>query len=173
MIPSTSHSQKKGFTLLELMLSIAFAGILIAAITQWFAATVQTQAKIDSMEQVNYYGAKIMHDILQSIRNAQSISTPSQGATASSISIIVDTGSKSPTLFDVSSSIIRMTEGVQAPQLLHPNWIVASNFSATNLSYASTPGTVRVQFTLSRKNPSNIPSFSYQQTFYGSANVRQ
>lgn len=170
-----SHVTRKssGFTLLELLLGIAMSGILIGVIAQWFAVTIQARAKIDAIQQVDYYGERIMRDITQSIRNAKGISTPNQGATADSIVLSVDDTQKSPTTFDISSSVVRMDEGSNDPEALHPDWIVTSDFSVTNLSYPSTPGTLRVQFTLSRSNPSNSPSFNYQHTFYGSATLRQ
>lgn len=168
---TTTH--RRGFTLLELLLGTAMAGILLVALSQWFAVTVQSQAKIGTIRDIESYGERIMDDITQRLRNARTISSPSQGTSGSSLTFTVDNASKSPVTFDLSSSQLRLAQGVGTPGALHPSWIVASQLTITNTAATGAPSSLRIQFTLARDNPSNVQHFNYQKTFYGSATLRQ
>lgn len=166
-------SYLKGFTLLELLLGTAVAGILLIAISQWFAVTIQSQAKTETIRDINAYGELVMENITQRLRNAKAVFSPSQGMSGSSLVFTVDNAFISPTTLDLSSSQLRLTEGTEAPQALHPSWIAASLLTITNVSASNAPPSVRIQFTLTRSNPSNVRHFDYEKTFYGSATLRQ
>ena len=71
------------------------------------------------------------------------------------------------TAFDLSAGTIR-----QNSIALTNSRIVASNLTFTNLSRAGTPGTIRIQFTLTHINPSGRNEYNYNKTFYGSASLR-
>lgn len=168
-----SRQQRRGFTLLELLLGTAMAAVLLVALSQWFTVTIQSQAKTGTIRDIESYGERIMDDITQRLRNAKTVSSPSQGTSGSSLVFTVDNASKSPATFDLSSSQLRFTEGAEMPQVLHPSWIVASQLTITNTAAIGAPPSLRIQFTLARDNPSNVQHFDYQKTFYGSATLRQ
>ena len=55
---------------------------------------------------------------------------------------------------------------------LYNSRVTASNLSFQNLSRTGTPGTIRIQFTLSHINPSGRNEYDFNKTFYGTASLR-
>jgi len=51
--------------------------------------------------------------------------------------------------------------------------VTVSGLTFQNLSRSATPGTVRIQFTLTHVNPAGRNEYSFAKTFIGSATLRQ
>lgn len=100
----TNSAKPTGFTLIELLLYISIVGTLLTAVSMFFATTADARIKNQSIIEVDQQGALVMDHILQTIRNADAINTPTTGTTASSLSLAVPTAALSPTIFDLSSS---------------------------------------------------------------------
>jgi type II secretory pathway pseudopilin PulG len=103
------HKQSKqhrqgGYTLLELLLYIAIVGGLLTAVTFFLGVVVDSRVKNESISDVDNQGTAIMDSMTQTIRNATSITVPAAGASGSSLTLVVPTGSLSPTVFSMSSS---------------------------------------------------------------------
>ena len=62
-----------------------------------------------------------MELITQTLRNAQAITSPAVGASASSLTVDVVDATEDPTVFDLSSNQIRITRGVGSPHHPHIN----------------------------------------------------
>lgn len=91
-----------GYTLIELLLYIGILGSILLSIVYFFGAVVDTRIKNQTISEVDQQGAFLMDKITQTIRNATSISSPGVGSSGNSLSLVVPTGSQSPSLFDVS-----------------------------------------------------------------------
>ncbi|MEX0917612.1 MAG: hypothetical protein WDZ93_00470 [Candidatus Paceibacterota bacterium] len=113
-----------------------------------------------------------MQILTQTVRNAESITSPGTGGSASSLTLNVVDGADDPTVFDLSGGAIRITEGAGSAVVLTNSRVSASDVSFHNLSHDDTPGTVRVQFTLTHENPENRNEYEYEKTFIGSATLR-
>ncbi len=138
---------QKGFTLIELLLYVSILGAVILSITGFLFILLQSRVKNQTISEVEQQGIHVMQIITQT------------GRTASSINFT--------TAFDLSGGTIR--ENAIA---LTNSRVVASALTFTNLSRANTPGTVRIQFTLTHTNPSGRNEYDYNKTFYGTATVR-
>ena len=155
-----------GFTLIELLLYIILAVIVLTAVSALFFLLLQTQAKNQTIAEVEQQGMQIMQIITQKIRNAAIINTPIQGTSSISLSI-----EAAPIIFDESNGILRITEnGITTP--LTSSRLIVSNLNFYNLSLTATPGIIRISFTLTRANPEGKNEFEYSKTFYGSASLR-
>lgn len=97
-----SQGQQAGFTLLELLLYTSIVGGLLMAITGFFGVVLEARIKNQSIVEVEQQGVAAMERITQTVRNATSITSPATGATGSSLTLVVPTGSLSPTVFDLS-----------------------------------------------------------------------
>ena len=161
-----------GFTLLELLLYVSISSILLLSITTLLGVLVQSRVKNQVIGEVEQQGVQIMQTMTQTIRNATAITTPAIGASAASLSLTVPTSAKSSTVFDSASSVVRITEGAGTAVSLSNSRITASGLTFQNLSRASTPGIVRIQFVLTHVNPSGRGEYIYTKTFYGSAGIR-
>lgn len=163
---------KRGFTLIEFLTYIAIGSIVTLFIGSFIISVFNTRDKSKAVASVEEQGRSAMQVILQSIRNSDTVSAPAVGLSSSMLNLSFVSSTLNPTVFNLSSSTITVSEGGAASlSLITPPVIVtALNFS--NISYVGTPGAVRVQFTLKNYNPNNRNAFQYQKTFYGTASLR-
>lgn len=166
----TTH-KNAGFTLVELLLYVAIVGSLLIGITGFYATVIDTRVKTQTINEVNQQGTFMMDYILQTVRNASSITTPAVGATSTNLVLAVPTGSLSPTTFSLNSSVLQVAEGSNAAVALSNSEVRVSNLSLKNLSRGSTNGIVQVSFIVTRINPTGNNRYDFERTFVGSAEV--
>lgn len=164
---------QKGFTLLELLLYIATSAAMLLIISGFLSVLLRARIKNQTMAEVEGQGQAVMQIITQTARNSSSINTPAQGASAASISFGTYTPANNPTVFDVVDGVLRIKEGAGAAVALTNSRVSVSGVSFQNLSRTGSPGTVRVQFTLTRINLGGRNEYEYAKTFTGSASLRQ
>ena len=165
-------NNKKGFTLVELILYVAIGSIVLLVITSFFQTNLSSRAKIKAISEVDQQGAYLMQTITQTIVNAEAINSPSIGTSATTLSLDVVDVADDPTLFNNISTYIYLTEGVATPIALNSNLVEVSNLSFTNMSKVSTLGNIRIQFDISFVNNTNRNEYDWTKTFYGSASLR-
>ena len=164
---------KNGFTLVELLIYIVIVGIVIGSISTFFVLLIQTRAKNQTVSEIEQQGTQIIELMTQTLRNATAINSPAIATSGSTLSLNVSDLSKSPTVFDISGSEIRITEGAGQPVVLtNTTRLTASNLVFENLSRPGTAGIVRVHFTLTHINSGNRNEFEFAQTFWGSGALR-
>jgi type II secretory pathway pseudopilin PulG len=160
-----------GYTLIELLLYVTIIGTLLTTITYFFGITVDARVKNQSIAEVNDQGAAVMDYITQTIRNATSITAPTAGTSGASLTLVVPTGSLSPTIFSLSGTILQVKEGAGAAVALTSSDVQVTSLTFTNLTRSGTAGVVRVSFTIIRTNPNNRNEYDYQKTFTNSAEI--
>jgi len=162
----------EGFTLVELLLYISIASIMLLTTTLFLQTLLESRVKNQTISEVQAQGAQVMHIITQTIRNAEAITSPAQGASASSLTLdVVDVGDD-PTVFDLSSGVLRITEGAGSAIAITNSRVLVSGLSFENLSRTDTPGTLRVEFTITHTNSEGRNEYNFSKTFYGSASLR-
>ncbi len=163
--------QSRGYTLIELLLYVAMSSILLTAVTYFFGMMVDSRIKNQTINEVNDQGSAIMDYMTQTIRNATSITAPVAAATGSSLTLVVPTGSLSPTVFSLSGTTLQVKEGTAAAVSLTSNDVQISSITFSNLTRSGTSGSVQVSFTINRTNPAGRNEYDYQKTFTTSAEV--
>lgn len=98
IIYSTSQ---KGYTLIELLLYISILGSLLTGISLYFVTATTARVKNQSIAEVDRQGTLVMDYITQTIRNANSITSPTAGSTANGLTLAVPTAPLSPTIFNL------------------------------------------------------------------------
>jgi type II secretory pathway pseudopilin PulG len=167
------HSTKNsGFTLVEFIVYIGILSIVISGVVGFSYLAIKSRIKSDVIATVEMQGARVSSIIGQTVRNAKTITSPAAGASGSSLTITVVDGAKSPTVFDMNTGALRIKEDAAANVNLTSSHVTASALTFTNLSQASTTGTIKYQFTLTYNNPGNALPYNYAKTFYGSATLR-
>lgn len=166
-------SSCSGFTIIELLLYVAIASILLLASSLFLSVLLESRVKNQTIAEVEGQGAAVLHILTQSVRNAESINAPSPGASASSMSLATIVLGNSPTVFDLSLGTFRMKEGSSLAIALTNTRVIVSNLTFTNLSRSSTPGTVRIRFTVTSVNTSGRNEYSFSKIFTTSATLRQ
>ena len=163
----------KGFTLIELLLYIGISSIMLLIISVFLSLLIESRIKNQTVAEVEQQGLQVMEIITQTARNADAINTPTQGTSAPSLSLAVIPPANNPTLFNLSGSVIYITENINTPVALTNTRVIVSGLLFQNLSLAGTPGTIRIQFTLTHINTSGRNEYSFAKTFIGSATLRQ
>ena len=162
----------KGFTLIELLLYLGLAAVLLLVISIFLALILRSRVKNQTVAEVESQGVMVMNLISQAIRNAEDINLPAAGASAASLSLDAQGSGNDPTVFDLASGILRVQEGAGGSVPITSPRLTASGINFQNLSRAGTPGTVRIQFTLTNVNPAGKNEYDYSKTFYASASLR-
>lgn len=166
------HRRLEGFSLIELILYIGITSTVLMAISLLLFQTFGSRARQQVISEVDQQGAQVMRLVTQALRNAETINAPLLGASAAALSIHMLNPSIDPTVVDLSSGIIRMTEGAGAVTALTNSRVTATNLQFQNLSLSNTPGTVRLSFTLTYVNPGGRAEYAYTKTFVASASLR-
>jgi len=164
---------QKGFTFIELLLYVAISSVILLVISLFLHTLLESRIKNQIVAEVEQQGLQVMQMITQTARNAEAITSPALGASAASLILDVVTVASDPTIFDLSSGVIRITEGSGSAIPLTNSRITASGVTFQNLSRSTTPGIVRIQFTLTHANSSGRNEYNFNKTFYGSASLRQ
>lgn len=167
-----STTKQSGFTLVELLLYLAVTSIIVLSVSGFLITMLQARVKFQTISEVEQQGQQAMLAITQTIRNSQSITSPATGASAATATVTVPTGSLSPTVFDLSGGIIRVTEGAGAAQGLTTAKVTASSLNFQNLTRPTTQGAVRISFTITSVNGSGRNEFQYTKTFRATATLR-
>lgn len=161
-----------GFTLLELLLFVATSGTLLLVASLFISVLLQTQVKHQATLEIEESGAQALLAIGRTIREADSITSPVQGTSASSTTLAFAASGRNPTILDLSGGSLRIAENNGQPTPLTGQQVVASNLTFENLSRTNTPGILRIQFTLSLPNPSGKQEYDYSKTFTSSFSLR-
>lgn len=136
----------KGFTLIELLLYIALSAMVLLVTSMFLISVLEGRVKNQTIATVDQEGNRAMTIITQTIRNSSSINSPTIGTDSATLSLNTGIVGKDPTIFDLSSGAIRMTEGANTPVNLTSNLVIISNLNFRNLSRPSTPGNIDVTF---------------------------
>lgn len=174
LLPTTYKLQAhKGFTLIELLLSVSIVAVILLSVSVFLFSLLESRVKNQTIAEVEQQGLQVMQLITQTAHNAEAITSPALGASASSLTLDVITGASDPTMFDLTSGVIRVSEGTGSPVPMTNARVTASGLMFYNLSRTSTPGTIRIQFTLTHTNPSGRNEHNFTKTFVSTATLRQ
>ncbi len=163
---------KGGFTLVELLLYVGISSTLLLVTSLFLGMMLEARVKNQTISEVEGQGTQVMQIITQTIRNAENITSPSVGVSGVSLTLNVVDTLDDPTIFDLASGAIRIKEGAGANIPLTNSHVTVSALSFQNLSRASTPGIVRVSFTITYVNPEGRKEYDFSKTFHGSASLR-
>jgi len=163
---------KKAFSLLETIIYVAIFSIIVIAVVNFSNIITGTRVYNQVVFEVNGQGSSVIKTITHSIRNANSINSPTVGNTASNLSISTDNSETNPTVFSVSGGVLYITEGSGAPVAMTNNKVIISNMIFSNLTRSGTPDILSVSFNIASTSPNSTP-VTYSADFTGSAAIRK
>ncbi len=164
--------KSSGFTLVELLLYVSIAGVLLTSAVVLLGSILEARTKGEVIAEVEEQGYGVMERITQTVRNADAVTAPGPGGTSPTLTLQVFDGTKTPTVFSVSSGVLHLKEGSADAVPLTNSRVTVSDFSVRNLAVADAPDSVRVSFTLSYVNTEGAATYAYEKTFYGAASLR-
>lgn len=168
-----TRSVTSGFTLIELLLSLGIMGVILFASSLLLATLLEARVKNQTMAEVEGEGLRVMNIITQSIRNAEMLNTPLIGTSAATLSVQTISGVNNPTVFSVAGGVVLIQEGSTAAIPLTNGRVIVSSLRFQNLAESGTPGSVRIEMTLSAVNVSGRNEYSFTKNFTGAASLRQ
>lgn len=158
----------KAYTLVEVMLYLALLGAMLGVLAGFVTIIGQTKSRVNVAFQVDSEGVQISQLINTELEQLDSISSPSQGNSASSISYTDDTVSKQ---LNLNSGDLVFQEDVNSYTLNSSN-VSISNLTFENLSTESVHNTLRYEFTIEYINTDGRIESNYSKTFYGTKTIR-
>ncbi|HEX6258528.1 MAG TPA: prepilin-type N-terminal cleavage/methylation domain-containing protein [Candidatus Saccharimonadales bacterium] len=164
--------QQSGYTLIELLLYITILSSLLLAVSSFFTATASMRVRNQAENDVTAQASAIMERITFTIRNADSITAPTTGATGAQLNLVVPTAGLSPTIFELNGPVLQIREGTGAAVALSSPSVTVSNLQFKNVTKAGTAGSVQVTFTVSKVNAGNREEFNFQRTFTATGTLR-
>ena len=171
---SLPRASREGISLIEILLYLSLSSIIMVSSSIFFFKQLEVNNKNNAVMEIEESGSQITRLITQIIRNGTAINSPGQGTSANSLSLATLDPLKDPTIFDLSGGEIRITEGLGAPTtLVNSTKINADSLNFDNFSKNLTPGIIKINFTLTHKNPENRSEYNYSKTFYDSASLKQ
>lgn len=151
-----------GFTLIELLLYISIVGTLLLSAVTFAAMSADARVKNQTISEVDQQGMAAMEYLAQTVRNADSITTPAAGATGASLTLAVPTASLSPTIFDLNSSTLGYATAGDTVDSDNRNFINATKFTA---SASGTTTVLYAYISTVSASPNNLG----QMALYGGA----
>lgn len=168
---SNSFSQK-GYTLIELLLYVVTISSLVLAIGSFYLVVRETNNRAMVVSTVEQQGHFVMDHVTRTIRNADTITSPASGSSASSITLGISDAAKNPTIINISSNSVEAKEGAATAVKLSDSKVTVTNLTFKNLSYTGTPGIVQVLLTIEYKSDSDRDNYDYSKTFTSSVSLR-
>ena len=162
------EKNKKGVSLIELMLYISIMGILMAAISSFIYSNKTIGDRNEAISEVETQGNEIVNIISQTIRNSASVTGLALGATATQLTV-VDNGVT--IIFNLTSGKVTIKRGAAAAVNLNTDQVVVSNLSFKNFGNA-TKGSINFQFDAAYLNLGGREELNYTKTFSGSGSLR-
>ena len=161
----------KSFTLIELIIYIGIVAAILLVAVNFGWEIIYGNVKSQAVREVQENARFVMEKITRTIEKASAINSPTPGNSASSLSLEMADSDENPTVFELSDNKLQVTYGGSGVYELTNNRVRISNLQFTNLSYEDTPGTVKIEMTISHFNPGNLNQYEASSTLKSSASL--
>jgi len=160
---------KKAFTLIELLVYIAISTIILFGVVDFIVSIDQMKKRSVVITEVENQGLNIVNIITQKIRNSESIISPTQGNSNSSLSLNM-VSSPTPASFTLQGTNLQMIDEFGNTEIINNALVSISNIKFSNLTKSETQGSIKIEFTLKYNNTNSI--YNYEKIFYATASLR-
>ena len=96
-----NNKNKKGFSLVEILLYISILATVILVVSMFLATSLTARVKSQTILEVESQGTQILENMNRVISQATTINFPSVGSSQDSVSIDTLNTSKNPTIFNI------------------------------------------------------------------------
>ncbi|MEK7571212.1 MAG: type II secretion system protein [Patescibacteria group bacterium] len=162
---------QRGFTYIEIIIYVAILTIMLTTLIPFAWNIIEGGAKSTTQQEVFANARFISERIKYEIRNATGINSVSSTA----ISLTTATSATNPTVIDLSSGNVRITQGTGSTVNLNSPDTTVSNFTFTNYT-SSDNKTKHIQFTFTLNanyaGAGTRQEYNASTTIEGSAEVR-
>lgn len=138
--------------------------IILLAITIFIDFIIKSKNNAKYLSEIEEQGRQVMQIMSQNIRQADSITVPAAGVSSSTTTIKMVTPAIDPTSFTLAGGKIQIRQGAGLYTDLTNSEVNVTSLNFTNVSASSTPGAIKVQFTLT--------AGSFSKNFYATYSLR-
>jgi len=175
-------NHRDGFTLLELVVSVAIVAVVSAVLSQVFLITLRTNAKTEISKDMKQNGDLALESMVRMIQKAQRITSEclSTGTVSQSLTIINDDSAETTyeCVLDGSVTKLASTSAEGTEYLTSSNVTIGgtqctdSSLSFTCAGGAGVPASVTIAFQLSQSGMSDAAFEQTSESFQTTATVR-
>lgn len=162
----------RGFTLLETLLYSVLSATVLGAVFVFISISFEGSTKQRVIVDVESEGAAALERVVQLVRGAESITTPVQGATSSTLELVARDAADDPIVIYASGGILYVEIGSSGARELTSTQTTVESFEVANYSRAGSPGSIQFTMTLASQNPSNTQPYEYRRTFNAAGTIR-
>ncbi len=164
--------KRRGFTLIEILLTLAVASVLISVIAAFVLLLLDNRVRTAIRADVEFQGVQTMERLLATVRQAEAIIAPTPGVSSDSMTIDVVDAASDPTTIIWGDNALWIRQGGDPPIALTSGSVSVSASSFAYRTSSTTRGHISIEFTVSYASASERPEYAYTKTFYGSASIR-
>lgn len=158
--------KRAGFTLIEFIIYSAIVTIIVGMIVLISVNVMGARARIITREEVSHNARFVLGTIRHEIRNAQVIDTVN-------VSLLQLTDAVGDTVtFNLSGGAVTMAKFGGSAVDLTSDLVNVSSLQFTDVSYAETPGTIKIEMTINFVNELGRAEWEFEETFYVTENLR-
>lgn len=156
------YNLSKGFTLVELLISMGLLAIILSVITSLFVSVIETQLESQATSSVDQDGRFVLTRLSYDIHRANSITTPAVlGGQGSTLQLVI--GGISYT-YALNSNTLELTNNLGADKINSTNTTV-SNLNFRRLGNTlSGKNTIEIQYTVTSKITKPQETRNYKTT---------
>lgn len=163
-------SDQSGFTLIEFLIYSVIVAMFVGLLIFMSINIIQGNAYLNTVNEVNNNMRFSLNKITYYIRQAENFSIPDSSTLELTLK---DTSSVTFQLGGVENDILQIQKNLGDPESLIDSEIIkVTNLTFTDVSYPETPGTIRIELSLKRKNPLNRSIYDFNTTSQTTENPR-
>lgn len=176
------RSNKKGFTLLEMVVSISIVALVAVVLSQIFIVTLRTNAKTEISKDMKQNGELALESMVRMIQRAKSIATTcaSSGTTVQSLTIVNNDDGETTYGCVADGTAMRLaSSSASATKYLTSSNVTlgGTTCSESTLEFvcygaAGLPGSVTISFQLSHSGMSFVSFEQSSESFQTTATMR-
>lgn len=149
----------RGFTIMELLISVSIIGLLVVVASQTIISTIRTNLKTEALKEVKQNGDITLNTITRMIQNAQTVTTACSqaGAATNQLTLTNPDGGNSTFTCIVDGTLTRIASVSATRTVYITNTSTtlgappcANQLRFTCRTFGSKPGTIDIAFTLSQ-----------------------
>lgn len=163
----------RSFTLIELIIYIGIVSAILLVAVNFGWQVVYGNVKSQAIREVQQNSRLAMEKIANSVLAASDIDTPALGNSHTELELIMQEAGISPTIFEVDDNTLTMKQGTGIPHQLTSDRVEVTSLQFTNVSYAGTPGAIKVQLTIEHVNPNNLNQYEVSLDTEETISLRQ
>ena len=152
--------QNRGFTLIEFIIYMAIVSAILVLTSIYILDIIESDSFSNAHRNVQQNGRTALRIINQSIKNSTAFLIAHQG-----IILTMEDSAENPTTIQLRNGAIEMQKGSDTNVALTDSDVIVSSLYFTDLSYADTPGTVKINFTIEYNNRSGRAIYDVLQNF--------